>query len=175
MGEGKQAMKIGLGFDLHRLQKNRPLYLGGVRIDYPSGLLGHSDGDVILHAVADALLGSLARPDIGCLFPDTDPSLKGIRSTEILKKVMAMLRQERYGVHNLDVIIICEKPKLAPYYEEIRKSLAGLLKIPLSRVGLKAKTAEQLGFIGRGQAIACWAAVLVRPLLPQKSSFTSRR
>lgn len=155
--------RVGIGFDLHRMKKGRDLYLGGIRIDYPYGLLGHSDGDVILHAISDAILGSLAQPDIGCLFPDTDCQLRGISSTLILNKAIEIMRQQKFMLGNVDVIIICQEPKLNNLYEKIREKLATLLDVNPSQIGIKAKTAEHLGFLGKGKAIACWAVALLIP------------
>ncbi|MCM8768987.1 MAG: 2-C-methyl-D-erythritol 2,4-cyclodiphosphate synthase [Candidatus Omnitrophica bacterium] len=157
-------VRIGIGFDLHRFQKGRQLYLGGLEINYPEGLAGHSDGDVVLHAICDAILGALAKPDIGCLFPDTDPSLKGMNSAKIVKKIREIMSEAAVVISNLDIIIVCQAPKLSPVYQDIRKNLANLFDISPEQIGVKAKTAEHLGPLGQGKAIACWASVLLQPV-----------
>ena len=144
---------------MHRLVKGRKLYLAGLLVPHRKGLLGHSDGDVVLHAVADAILGALAKPDIGCYFPDTDPKFKGVAGREVIRKVAAVMKKEKFAVGNLDIVILCEEPKLAPLYEAMRKSVAALLAISPKNVGIKAKTMERLGDIGKGKAIACFANV----------------
>ncbi|MCX6566806.1 MAG: 2-C-methyl-D-erythritol 2,4-cyclodiphosphate synthase [Candidatus Aminicenantes bacterium] len=155
-------MRIGLGYDVHRLTAGRPLYLGGIRIPHDKGLLGHSDGDVIIHAVIDALLGASGEGDIGRLFPDSDPGLKDVRSVKLLKDVVSRLRKKRLRVDHVDVIVVAESPRLGPYFEAMKEVLAPLLGVPLDRLGLKAKTNEGLGDIGRGRAIACWAVASLR-------------
>ncbi len=161
-------MRIGLGYDLHRLTAGRPLYLGGLRIPHSRGLLGHSDGDVIIHAVIDALLGAGGEGDIGRLFPDTDPGLKNVRSTELLRDVVSRLRRKRLRIAHVDAVVVAESPKLGPYFEKRKDVLAPLLGLPRDRLGLKAKTNEGLGEIGRGRAIACWAAASLRPVSGRK-------
>jgi len=155
-------MRIGLGYDVHRLTAGRPLYLGGLRIPHDKGLLGHSDGDVIIHAVIDALLGASGEGDIGGLFPDTDPGFKDVRSVKLLKDVVSRLRGKRLRVDHVDVVVVAESPRLGAYFEKMKEILAPLLDIPRNRLGLKAKTNEGLGDIGRGRAIACWAAASLR-------------
>ncbi|RKY32208.1 MAG: 2-C-methyl-D-erythritol 2,4-cyclodiphosphate synthase [Candidatus Omnitrophota bacterium] len=152
-------MKIGLGFDIHKFSKKRKLYLGGIEIPYTKGLLGHSDGDVLLHAICDGILGALGKPDIGCYFPDKDSRFKGIRSTEILKEVLKIMERERFKIKNVDIVLLCEEPKLSPFYENLRENLSNLLSIEKENIGLKAKTFEKLGEIGKGKAIACMAIV----------------
>lgn len=156
-------MRIGLGYDLHRLAAGRPLILGGIRIPYGKGLLGHSDGDAVIHAVIDALLGAAGWGDIGCLFPDTEPEWKGIRSTELLRDVVLRLRKKRLRVDHVDVVIAAESPRLGPHFEAMKDVLAPLLGLPRDRLGLKAKTNEGLGDIGRGRAVAVWAIAVLRP------------
>jgi len=156
-------MRIGLGYDLHRLSAGRPLYLGGIRIPCGKGLCGHSDGDAIIHAIIDALLGAAGEGDIGRLFPDTDPAWKGIRSTALLSDVVSRLRKKRLRADHIDVVVIAESPRLGPHFEAMKAVLAPLLGLPLDRLGLKAKTNEGLGDIGRGQAIAAWAVAVLRP------------
>ena len=154
-------MKIGLGYDLHRLIRGRPLYLGGVEIPHGKGLLGHSDGDALIHALIDALLGAAGEGDIGSLFPDTDPAFRGIRSPELLRAVMIRLRKKGFRVANADVVVVAEAPTLGPHFAAMKKALAPILGIDESALGLKAKTNEGLGLIGKGAAIACWAVVLL--------------
>jgi len=154
--------KIGIGYDIHRLVRRRALVLGGVDVPFAKGLLGHSDGDCLIHAVIDGLLGAMGQGDIGRLFPDTDPKYKDIRSTELLKNVAARLKKMRLSIVNIDAVIIAEKPKLRPYIDDMKSALAATLKIDAGDIGLKAKTNEGLGDIGRGRAIASWASVLLK-------------
>lgn len=155
--------RIGLGYDLHRLVAGRPFVLGGVILPFGKGPLGHSDGDVLIHAVIDALLGAAGRGDIGTLFPDTDPRFKDASSLRLLDEVMALLRRRRLCVRHVDVVVAAERPKIGPHTAAIKAVLAPRLGIPEDRLGLKAKTHEGLGPIGRGQAIACWAVALLVP------------
>jgi 2-C-methyl-D-erythritol 2,4-cyclodiphosphate synthase len=162
--------RVGLGFDSHRLGASRPLLLGGVRIDYPSGLVGHSDADVVLHAITDALLGAVGLGDIGDAYPDTDPRWQGAASSVFVTESMAKLRAIGWAVGNLDVTIFAQEPKLGPVKTAIRASLASLLGVAEDCVNVKAKTGEKVGHIGRGEAIACQAVVLVfRNNAPQSS------
>jgi len=154
-------MRIGIGYDLHRLVPGRPLILGGVPIPHEQGLLGHSDGDVVLHALCDALLGALGEPDIGELFPDSDPAWKDADSRRFVSEVRARVQAAGYRVSNIDLILHAERPKLSPYKSQIRQTVAELAGLPPERVGLKAKTNEGLDAVGRGEALACWAAVLL--------------
>ncbi|HEX7065067.1 MAG TPA: 2-C-methyl-D-erythritol 2,4-cyclodiphosphate synthase [Bacillales bacterium] len=154
-------MRIGHGFDVHRLTDNRPLILGGLRIPYEKGLDGHSDADVLLHAISDALLGAAALGDIGKHFPDTDPAFKGADSAELLRQVYRLLKEKHYRCGNIDATIIAEQPKMAPYIEEIRKNIASILEIEEGRVNVKATTTEKLGFPGRGEGIAAEAVALI--------------
>ena len=153
--------RIGSGHDTHRLIPGRPLVLGGVRVDHPRGLDGHSDADVVLHAVTDAVLGSVAAGDIGDLFPDTDPAHAGADSRVFVRAAVDKLRAAGYAVGNADVTIFAQEPKLGPVKLRIRDSLAALLGVPPDRVSVKAKTGEHVGHIGRGEAIGCHATVLV--------------
>ena len=155
-------MRVGTGFDIHRLVEGRPLVLGGVEIAYARGLLGHSDGDALLHAIADALLGAAGIGDIGELFPDTDPAIKGIDSRVIVRRVCELLSERRLEIVNVDATVIAQEPKLSEHKARIRESIAALLGIGTDRVGLKAKTMERLGAIGRGEAIAVQAVALLR-------------
>lgn len=155
-------MRIGTGYDVHRLVENRALILGGVAIPYEKGLLGHSDADVLLHAIMDALLGAAALGDIGKHFPDKDPAYKGISSLELLKKVGELLATEHYLVGNIDATVIAQQPKLAPYIEDMRENIAGTLGIAKNQVNIKATTEEGLGFTGAGEGIAAQAVCLLQ-------------
>jgi len=151
--------RIGLGYDAHRLVKGRPLIIGGVRIPFDSGLAGHSDSDVLTHAIIDALLGALAMGDIGVHFPDDDPDYKDADSIVMLEKVMEMVKGEGYIINNLDNTIIAEKPKLVPYIRGIKEGLSGVLGIPSNKISIKATTTEGMGFCGRGEGIAAFSVV----------------
>ena len=153
--------KVGIGFDIHRLVEGRPLWVGGIEIPYVLGALGHSDGDVLAHAVCDALLGAIAQGDIGEHFPDTDPALTGISSLKLLEKVMAIVKQNQYAVGNVDVVLIAQEPNFTPFKKSIRQKISLILDIPQERVNIKAKTNNGLGQIGEKTAIACYAAVIV--------------
>jgi len=153
--------RIGHGFDVHRFRRGRKLLLGGVKIPSPSGLLGHSDADVVLHAVINALLGAMGEGDIGTHFPDSDPRYKGISSAKLLRAVLAILRRKRFKIVNVDVTLVAQRPKLSPHYPAMRKSLAGLLKLAESEVSIKAATTEKLGWIGKGQGMAGTAVILL--------------
>ncbi|AMX84867.1 2-C-methyl-D-erythritol 2,4-cyclodiphosphate synthase [Geobacillus subterraneus] len=154
--------RIGQGFDVHQLAEGRPLIIGGVHIPYEKGLLGHSDADVLLHAVADACLGAIGAGDIGRHFPDTDPRYKDADSTELLAHVWALVRQEGYTLVNADCTIIAQKPKMAPYIEDMKTMIARLLEAERSQVNVKATTTEKLGFTGREEGIAAQAVVLLQ-------------
>ncbi|MFA5645431.1 MAG: 2-C-methyl-D-erythritol 2,4-cyclodiphosphate synthase [Candidatus Ratteibacteria bacterium] len=154
-------MKIGLGFDVHRLVKGRKLILGGVEIPCQLGLLGHSDADVVLHALADAIAGALGADDIGTIFPNSNPEFKDISSKKILAYYTLLLAEKKMKITNLDMVILAERPKLSPFYSTIRKELAHLLSIDTESIGIKAKTAEGLGMIGEEKAIACWVTLLL--------------
>lgn len=155
--------KVGFGYDVHRLTSLRKLILGGVLIPSKKGLLGHSDADVVLHAVCDALLGAMGAGDIGELFPDTDKRFKGISSLTLLKQVARMVQKHGYVVGNVDVMLLLESPKVGPYKTRMRKAMAGVLGIGTGRVSLKATTHEGVGSIGRGEAAAAYAVVLIIP------------
>ena len=146
---------FGLGFDIHRLIKNKKLYLGGVRIPYHSGLKGHSDGDVILHAIIDALLGAMRKKDIGTFFPDNKNKFKNIRSPKMLKPIIEILNNSNFYINNLDINLICEQPKVSKYRTKIINSLSNLLNLDKDLINLKGKTVEKLGLIGNEKAIAC--------------------
>src|SRR4051794_27081768 len=153
-------MRVGLGHDTHRLAENRPLILGGVRVPHDRGLVGHSDADVVLHAVTDALLGASGLGDIGDAYPDTEPRWKGADSRLFLRETLAKLNQLGWRPVNLDVTIFAQEPKLGPVKAAIRESLAALLGLPADAVNVKAKTGEGVGHIGRGEAIGAHAVVL---------------
>ena len=154
-------MRIGHGFDVHAFGGNGPITLGGVKIDYPQGLLAHSDGDVVLHALSDALLGALAMGDIGHHFPDTDAAFKGIDSRILLRKVYADIQTAGYSLGNLDITIMAQAPKMAPHITAMRQCIADDLACELSQVNVKATTTEKLGFVGRKEGIAVEAVVLL--------------
>lgn len=155
-------MRLGQGYDVHRLTEGRKLILGGVEIPYELGLLGHSDADVLTHAVMDALLGACALGDIGHLFPDKDPAYSGADSLKLLDQVVELLEEKGFRVGNVDVTVVAQAPKLAPYVEEMRRKLARGLKVTVDRVSVKATTEEGLGFSGRGEGIAAQAVCLVK-------------
>ena len=155
-------IKAGLGYDIHRLEEGRKLFLGGVEIDFPMGLKGHSDGDCLIHALIDALLGATGEKDIGQIFPDTDPRYNDIQSTALLKKVVGLINEKDMEILSIDSIIIAEKPKLAPYIHQMKEVLCPILGVGRDDLGIKAKTNEGLGEIGQGVAIASWAQVLVK-------------
>ncbi|MDO4285285.1 MAG: 2-C-methyl-D-erythritol 2,4-cyclodiphosphate synthase [Eubacteriales bacterium] len=154
-------MRIGSGYDVHRLTEGRKLILGGVEIPWERGLLGHSDADVLLHAVMDALLGAAALGDIGKLFPDSDERYRGISSMKLLREVGERLGEERFMIENIDATVIAQAPKLRPYIDEMRKNIADALEIELSQVNVKATTEEGLGFTGSGEGMAAQAVALL--------------
>ena len=155
-------MRIGHGYDVHRMVENRDLILGGVKIPYEKGLLGHSDADVLTHAIMDALLGAAALGDIGMHFPDTDPAYKGADSLKLLSHVMQLLAQKGWMVGNIDATIIAQKPKLAPHIPLMKENLTKCMQIDADCVNLKATTEEHLGFTGRGEGIAAHAVCLLK-------------
>lgn len=150
-------MRVGMGYDVHRLVEGRDLILGGVKIEHSLGLLGHSDADVLIHAIMDALLGAAALGDIGKHFPDTDEKYKGISSMKLLEHVKGLIEEEGYVIENIDATIIAQKPKLRPYMEEMEENIAKVLKIEKNQINLKATTEEKLGFTGREEGIAAQA------------------
>jgi 2-C-methyl-D-erythritol 2,4-cyclodiphosphate synthase len=154
-------MRVGFGYDVHRLAAGRSLFLGGLRIPHPAGLVGHSDGDALIHALIDALLGALGEGDIGGLFPDTDPRYKNVRSTDLLEAVAGSLRKRKIRVLHADCVIVAERPKIGPHVRAMKNVLTTILGLRPDQLGIQAKTNEGLGLIGRGKAIACWAVVLV--------------
>lgn len=155
------ATRIGLGFDVHAFAEDRPLILGGVTIPYHLGRLGHSDADVLAHAVSDALLSAIRAGDIGKLFPDTDPEFKDADSIELLAHVGSLVREQGWTIVDVDTVIAAQQPKLSPHREDMRERLATALDLPVDSIGVKATTTEQLGFVGRGEGIAVWAVVLL--------------
>ena len=157
-------MRIGIGYDVHQLVAGRKLIIGGVDIPYARGLDGHSDADVLLHAVMDALLGAAALGSIGEHFPDNDPAYQGINSLELLENVNALLISRGYKLINLDSVIVCQEPKLAPYIQDMQTNIAVVFGLPADRIGVKATTTERLGFAGRGEGIAAEAVVLIEKI-----------
>jgi 2-C-methyl-D-erythritol 2,4-cyclodiphosphate synthase len=155
-------LKIGFGYDIHRLEAGRKLFLGGIEVPSSTGLLGHSDGDALIHAVIDALLGALGEGDIGALFPDTDPRYEGVRSTGLLEAIVGLVRARGAEVVNVDSVIVAEEPKMGPHIPAMKTALSPILGVPPSAIGIKAKTNEGLGPVGEKRAIACSAVALLR-------------
>jgi 2-C-methyl-D-erythritol 2,4-cyclodiphosphate synthase len=151
----------GIGYDVHRLVAGRPLVLGGVEIPHPLGLEGHSDADVLCHAIADAILGAAGEPDIGHLFPNTDPAIRGISSLEILRRVRSVLEEKSIRLHNIDATLIAEEPKISTHLALMKERIGAALNLPVTRVGIKATTNESLGFTGRGEGMAALASACV--------------
>ena len=151
----------GIGYDVHRLVTRRPLILGGVEIPHPLGLEGHSDADVLCHAIADALLGAAGEPDIGHLFPNTDQSIRGISSLEILRRVRALLDEKSIVIHNIDSTLVAEEHRISPYLADMKNLVGAALNLPPARVGIKATTNESMGFLGRGEGMAAMATACV--------------
>ncbi len=154
-------IRIGQGYDVHKLVPDRELWLCGLKVDHTLGLLGHSDADVAIHALCDALLGALALGDIGKHFPDNDPQYKGIDSKKLLREVVSLIHQKGYHVGNVDITICAERPKLRPHIDTMREILAGILEVSVEDVSVKATTTEKLGFTGREEGIAAMAVVLL--------------
>ncbi len=154
-------MRVGLGYDAHRLGEGRPLILGGVRIPYHLGLLGHSDADVLSHALGDALLGAVGAGDLGTHFPDRDPTYRNISSLVLLERIMTLVKARGFKPVNVDAVVVAQEPRLAPYLEEMIANLAPILGLTPEAINLKATTTEHLGFTGRGEGIAAYAVVLV--------------
>ncbi len=157
-------MRVGMGYDVHRLTEGRKLILGGVEIPYEKGLLGHSDADVLVHAIMDALLGAAALGDIGKHFPDTDERYRGISSVVLLKRVAKLLEEKCFVIENIDATVIAQRPKLLPYMEQMRTNIADALGLEMGRVNIKATTEEGLGFTGSGEGISAQAVCLLQPL-----------
>ena len=154
-------LRIGNGYDVHRLVEGRKLILGGVEIPHTKGVLGHSDGDVLLHAITDAIIGALGLGDIGLHFPDNDEDLKGIDSSILLKKINEMMKDKKYEIVNIDSVIVMQKPKLRPYIDEIERNIAKILNIDSELVNVKAKTEEKLGFTGDESGVKSYCVVLL--------------
>lgn len=154
-------MRIGQGFDVHKLVKGRNLIIGGVKIPYEFGLLGHSDADVLVHAIMDSILGAMAKKDIGYHFPDTDDKYKNIDSMLLLDKVYEIMREEKYFINNIDCTISCQEPKLAPYIDQMRKNISKILRTNLENISIKATTTEGLGYEGEGLGISAQAICLI--------------
>ncbi len=157
-------MRIGTGYDVHRLQEGLELWIGGVKLEHTHGLLGHSDADVLLHAICDALLGAAALGDIGKHFPDTDPKYKGISSVKLLKHVGELLREHGYTVRNIDSTVVAQRPKMAPHISQMRQIIAEALEIDIDQVSVKATTSEHLGFEGREEGISSQAVALIEKI-----------
>jgi 2-C-methyl-D-erythritol 2,4-cyclodiphosphate synthase len=155
------AIRIGNGYDIHRLVPDRDLILGGVKLDHPLGLLGHSDADVLTHAIMDAMLGALSLGDIGHYFPPTDPTWAGADSLELLKQVHGLIQARGWQIGNIDSVVVAERPKLKPHIEAMRQKLAGVLLLDADRIGIKATTNEQLDAVGQEAGIAAYAVVLL--------------
>ena len=158
-------MRIGFGYDAHRLVEGRPLVIGGVEIPFELGLLGHSDADVLLHAITDAMLGAAALGDIGTHFPDTDPAWKGADSRDLLERAARIVAEAGYSVGNVDATVVLERPKLKPYFEEMREKIAKCVGIEAGSVSVKATTNEGMGFIGRQEGCAAFAVCTLFPLV----------
>ena len=156
------GLRIGHGFDVHAFADNRKCILGGVEVPSERGLLGHSDADVLVHALMDALLGALREGDIGKLFPDTDPAYEGADSIELLRHVAALVRERGYTIVDCDCTVAAQAPKLAPYREQMRANMAAAMQVDVDAVGVKATTTEKLGFVGREEGIAAWAVALLQ-------------
>jgi len=154
-------MRIGFGFDVHQLQEGRDFWLGGIHIPAQKGILGHSDADVLLHAICDAILGSLALGDIGKHFPDTDQNFKGIDSKVLLEKVMELISEKGYKIGNIDTTVVCQQPKIMPYALQMQTCIANICNIEISDISIKATTNETMGFIGREEGIVAYAVVLL--------------
>ena len=157
-------MRVGFGYDVHQTAEELPLFLGGVRIPSDFGLRGHSDADVLIHAISDALLGAAALRDIGYHFPDTDNQYKGIDSKVLLRHVMELLFEKGYRVGNIDATIAAQAPRLSPYIEKMRTTLAEIMNVPVDRVSIKATTTEHLGFEGRGEGLSAYVVALIEEL-----------
>jgi 2-C-methyl-D-erythritol 2,4-cyclodiphosphate synthase len=154
-------MRVGIGFDVHRLVNGRKLFLGGIEIPFHMGLLGHSDGDVLLHAISDALLGAISEEDIGIHFPNSDKSIEGIRSVHILSYAAELLRKKGFKIINIDAVIAAEEPKIYPHRKNIVENIANILEVETGQLSIKGKTTEGLGFTGRKEGIAVYAVALI--------------
>ncbi|GHU36281.1 2-C-methyl-D-erythritol 2,4-cyclodiphosphate synthase [Bacilli bacterium] len=155
------SLKIGHGYDVHQLVKGRQLIIGGVNIPHETGLLGHSDADVLLHAITDAIIGALGMGDIGHAFPDTNPETEGIASTQILADIYQKMVEKGYEIGNIDATILAEAPQMAPHLQQMKQNIAMILHTDIANINLKATTTEKLGFVGRREGMACEAVVLI--------------
>ena len=155
-------MRIGQSSDIHQLSSDRPLILGGVEIESEKGCVGHSDADVLVHVIAESILGALALGDLGKHFPDTDPKYKGISSLILLKQVIHLMKEKNYKIGNIDALVIIEEPKLAPYLEQMKEKLCPILEIEFNQINLKATRGEKLGYIGRGEGVMAQCVVLLK-------------
>jgi 2-C-methyl-D-erythritol 2,4-cyclodiphosphate synthase len=160
------SIRIGMGYDVHQLAEGYKLWIGGIEVPYEKGSVGHSDGDVLIHAICDALLGALNLRDIGFHFPDTDPALKGIDSKILLKKTMKIIREKGYDLGNLDATICLQQPKINPFIPEMQQVLSHVMEVNISQVSIKATTTEKMGFVGEGKGISAYATVLVEGVAP---------
>ena len=158
----KLKIRTGFGYDVHQLQEGLDFWLGGIKIPHTHGALGHSDADVLLHALINALLGAMAEGDIGTHFPDSDPRYKNIESAKLLGEVLAIMRRKRFKLVNADVTLIAQEPKLAPYYAAMRTNVAGFFKVKENRINIKASTTEKLGWAGKGEGMAATVVVLLQ-------------
>ncbi|MFC1852138.1 2-C-methyl-D-erythritol 2,4-cyclodiphosphate synthase [candidate division CSSED10-310 bacterium] len=158
--------RIGLGYDVHSLEQGYRLILGGVEIPWPRGLVGHSDADVLIHALCDAVLGALGQGDIGKLFPDTDPVYKGIDSSILLRQVIDIMKREEFSIVNVDALVIAQAPRIGPYSEAMKETLCPILEISKNLLNIKATTTEKLGFEGRGEGVATQVIVLLKQTNP---------
>jgi 2-C-methyl-D-erythritol 2,4-cyclodiphosphate synthase len=154
-------IRVGFGFDVHKLEDGKPFWLGGISIPSDKGSVGHSDADVLIHSICDALLGAAGLKDIGFHFPDTDPRLKGIQSVLLLRKVLHLIHDEGYEVGNVDCTISLQEPRISPFIDQMKETLASALEVPVSRVSIKATTTEQLGYEGRREGISAYAVALI--------------
>ena len=157
-------IRVGMGFDVHQLVEGRELWMGGIKLEHSKGLLGHSDADVLLHAISDALLGAAGLGDIGTYFPDTDPAFKGADSLELLRKVGEEVRKAGFEIVNIDSIVMCERPKVNPHKDAMKANIARVLGLDVKQIGIKGTTTEKLGFTGRGEGIASQAVAMVRSI-----------
>lgn len=156
-------MRVGIGYDVHPLVKGRRLILGGVNIPYSRGLSGHSDADVLVHSIGDALLGAIGKRDIGYFFPDNDAQFKDISSLILLKQILELLKKNGYRVNNLDSTLVVEEPKLSSYIPRMKKNMAHVLEMEPEKIGIKATTSEGLGFLGKKRGVCCWTVASVKP------------
>lgn len=155
-------MRVGIGYDVHPLVKGRKLILGGVHIPYPKGLKGHSDADLLLHSIGDALLGAAGKTDIGSLFPDNNSKYEGISSLVLLTNIFQLLKKDGYRINNLDATLVAEEPKISSYICKMKENIAQVLKIRTNQIGIKATTSEKMGFLGKKKAICCWTIVSIQ-------------